>query len=172
MPKLLYYCFATYVSDLDESKVFYERLGYKAASIGDTEEYLYLNMEPHAGAGAVIQLREPFQYGEKSGRTATVFTPDIDHDKSEGEVQRAEQEIIEDLIYRGFHFANLTPREFFIGAMPDTLEMVDPQGARMKSYLGLDASPKRVLPGTLKREGSTFFLPFKITMLNRKTIRR
>jgi len=132
-PKISFYSFATYVIDMDESKLFYKRLGYKEGNIDETDDYMLIEMEPPGGDGVLIELRQSHAYGENAGRTVTVFTLDVEAGIEREQALRAQSKIVEDLLFRGFNFINMTPGEFYVNPFGEgTIEMVDPQGARIE----------------------------------------
>jgi hypothetical protein len=131
-PKISFYSFATYVIDIDDSKLFYKRLGYKQLDFGDTDDYSYVEMQPPGGDGVLVEIRQSYKYGENVGRTATVFTLDFDEGLAENAIWRAQDDIVEDLLFRGFNFIDMTPHEFYISGCGRSIAMVDPQGARIE----------------------------------------
>ncbi len=133
--KISFYAFAIYVIDLDESMLYYKRLGYENTEISDNEEYKYALMQIPGGNGACIELRESFTMRDDAGKTATVFTIDVDSELDDSQRRRLIGETIEDLMFRGFSFLNMTPKEFYIGEYRDSIEMIDPQGARIEFLL-------------------------------------
>ena len=122
--KIAFNVLIIYVEDLDASKLFYKRLGFKEKGIGDTEDYLYAQVAPPGNGDLIVELREPFT-DVKPGTVSMGFT--VDNPEGAG-IHNA----VEDLLLRGFNFTNLTPRMFYIGLLGSSVELEDPQGAKIE----------------------------------------
>jgi len=134
-PKIKFQSFAIYVTDLDESGLFYKRLGYKLGEFEHTEDYMFIRMRPPGSIGVWIELRESLKHPEYAGRNLTVFAMTIDKDLEHILRVDAQVDIIEDLLLRGFNFANLTPKEFYRCEFSRGIEMFDPQGSCIEILL-------------------------------------
>ena len=134
-PKISFQSFAIYVIDLEESRLFYRRLGFRQGKYQDAEEYTFITMKAPGRNGVDIELRESSKHPEYAGRVSTVFALDIDKKLNDDLRLESEIVIIEDLLLRGFNFANLTAKEFYFCRIDRTIEMVDPQGAWIEILL-------------------------------------
>jgi hypothetical protein len=132
-PKIKFKAFAIYVTDIDESRLFYRRLGYKLGEFQHTEDYMFITVRPPGSLAVGVELRESTP--AYAGRNLTVFSMIIEKGLEDTLRVEAQVDIIEDLLLRGFNFANLTPKEFYMCEFGRSIEMFDPQGACIEILL-------------------------------------